>query len=359
MEKATLDTAIATPKRRRNTGGSVTLHKVAELAGVHPMTVSRALQGSEKVALPTRENIQRIARELNYTPNLAARALVMGKTNTIAVLTGSINEHYYANLLHLLEIELAKSDYKLLFLRSRDLNRDLLSVINANAVDGIISVDALPQIRDLIASQDAVLPPRVYAGVGIHHWTAAESADVVEVDLSQGVRDAIQAMLDGGCRRIAYLTPWQLELRFDARARVYGITLNEAGLAPEIINLEIGNATSDHELVRSRLSEYLKAYGCPDGIFCQNDEMAIAAYRALRDLKLRVPEDVQLVGCDGLPYTNYFDPPISTIVQPAEEMCRLAWQFLQRRISDGSIPRQQVTLQAHLAVRASLKIGQG
>lgn len=318
------------------------------------MTVSRALKGSETVAEATRENILRVAKELNYTPNLAARALVMGRTETIAVVTGPVSEHYYAHLLYLLEGELTASNYKMLFLRSRDINQDLFSFVDANAVDGVIAIDAYFNIRDIVQSQSTFIPPCVYAGVPHPSWST--SVDTINIDLSEGIREAIHAMLDSGCRRVAYLVSNHgMASKTEIRPRVYEATLEAAGHARELINLDIGSNTYVHDLVRSRLVEYIRAHGCPDGLLCQNDEMAIAAYRALRDLKLRVPDDVQLVGCDGLAYMEYFDPQLSTIVQPAEQMCALAWQFLQQRMNDAYAPRQQATLTAHLRVRPSLK----
>src|SRR5688500_18945792 len=80
-----------------------TMQDIADAAGVHLMTVSDALHGTRRVAPATRERVRQIAKELNYMPNFTARALATGKTKTIAVLSGTINEPYYANVVHLLE----------------------------------------------------------------------------------------------------------------------------------------------------------------------------------------------------------------------------------------------------------------
>jgi DNA-binding LacI/PurR family transcriptional regulator len=336
---------------------AVTLQDVAELAGVHPMTVSNALKGTGRVSAATRANIQRIAEDLNYTPNAAARALVTGKTGSIAVVTGPVSEHFYAHLLHLLEIELSASNYKMLFLRSRDLNRDLMSTVRNSAVDGVLVIDAFLTISSLVQPDTGRIPPYVYAGVLDPHVASTLPLDSIKMDLSQGVYDAVRAMVDSGCRRIAYLVSNQgMAQLSEVRPRVYEETMEEADLTREIINLEIGSDTSTRDLVRRRLTDYIVSHGCPEGLLCQNDEMAIAAYRALRDLGLKIPEDVQLVGCDGLLDMEYFDPQLSTIVQPVEQMCALAWQFLQNRMADSNLPRQQATLEAHFKARPSVKM---
>lgn len=101
------------------------------------------------------------------------------------------------------------------------------------------------------------------------------------------------------------------------------------------------------------LKDYIARRGAPDGLFCFNDDMAIGAFRALRDLGLRIPDDVALVGCDGIEDAAYLDPPLTTIVQPLEEMCATAWQFLERRLLQPLLPLQQVTLEPSLEIRGS------
>lgn len=95
--------------------------------------------------------------------------------------------------------------------------------------------------------------------------------------------------------------------------------------------------------------------GCPDGLFCTNDEAAIHVYAALQALGKRIPEDVMLFGCDGMPYMACFAPPLSSIAPPLEEIAALAWQFLRARIEKPDLPLQQATLDARLIVRRSLE----
>ncbi|RYG70909.1 LacI family transcriptional regulator [bacterium] len=346
---------MKTAKSRPN-ARIATLSQVAKKAGVHPVTASRALQNDERVALATREEIQRIAREMNYTPSSAARALVMGRTETIAVATGSISEHYYANILHLMEAELTASNYKMLMLRSRDIESDLLSIVSTNAVDGVIAIDAFPSISDLVRSNNHRMLPCVYVGYANPDWEELSSiVDTVKVDLAPAVRQAVQIMLDEGCKRIAYVAgDGNMASEAEVRSGVYQKMMGASGHCSEVLNLEINTYTSNHHVVRDRFKAYVRRHGHPDGILCQNDEVAISVYRALLDLGLRIPQDVRLVGCDGLDYMDYFDPPLSTIVQPAQEMCALAWRFLRRRIENPSLPHQLATLRAALKIRPSL-----
>ncbi|RYG64705.1 LacI family transcriptional regulator, partial [bacterium] len=125
---------ITAPEQKRR----VTLQDVARVAGVNVSTVSDALKGTGRVSEATREKVRQIAAESNYIPNLAARALVTGRTGTIAVVCGDLNEYYYANVVYLLEKLLTAQGYKMMLLRTRREVHDLVTTAEASAVDGVI-----------------------------------------------------------------------------------------------------------------------------------------------------------------------------------------------------------------------------
>ena len=339
----------------------VTLKDIAEVAGVHVMTVSDALNDTRSVAPATREKVKRIAREMNYIPNSAARALATGRTGIIAVLSGAMNEPYYGGMAHLIEKHLNSADYKLLLLRTPHEVKDLVSATGNAAVDGAIAIDMYHLVKEF-RSRSAV--PCVSIGT-----YAPPFVDHVVIDLRAGVEEAVRLMVSAGRRRIAYLvTREHMALPSEARAGAYlGVleaggtgpeargaaylgVLDAAGLEPEIINVD----TDEFGVARLRFQEYIERRGCPDALLCQNDETAMIAYRVLRDCGYTIPDDVLLVGCDGDRHMEYFDPPLSTIVQPVEEVCQAAWQILQRRMADPSLPRQQATFQGKLVIRPSL-----
>ena len=346
----------STPSVRRRKNESVTLQDVAERAGVHVMTVSHALKGTGRMTAATRESICRIAGELNYKPNRAARSLVTGRTGAVAVVTGPVSEHFYAHVVHLLERELSNSQIQMIFACSSNPEYEMEFLIQSGMVDGLIAIDAFSELRALSSKPRAILPC-VYAGVLHPELAPALSVDSIAVDLSGAAQSAVQALLDAGCERIAYLVSNEgMAQSEDVRARIYQATLESAGRRLEIINVDIGTDTSRRDLTRTRLVEHLGKHRAPDGLLCQNDEMAIAAYRALLDVGLRVPDDVRLIGCDGLADLDYFDPPLATLVQPVEAMCALAWKFLQKRLAQPDAPLQSAVLHAQLQTRASLAL---
>ena len=327
----------------------VTLQDVAKAADLHVMTVSNALSGSRSVAPATRERVQQIARELNYVPNSAAQALATGRTGLVAVMCGSLHEWYYAQMFASLERVLYAERYKVFFLRRPFELKEFLETTGDAAIDGAIAIDMHSGIdaEALVTSlRNRPLVPCV--SIGTYSWALIDS---VVIDLSVGVRGAVNVMVAAGRQRIAYLvTTQQMSLPIETRTGAYIASVERAGFQPEIINADTNVLTQ----VGPELMAYIQQHGCPDALLCQNDEVAMTAYRVLRDLGRRVPEDVMLVGCDGQLHMKYFDPPLSTVVQPVEESCRVAWSFLKKRMANPTLPHQRVVLEGELVLRESL-----
>lgn len=321
----------------------VTLQDVARAAGVNMTTASDALKGTGRVSQKTREKVQRVAAEQNYIPNFAARALATGRTKTVVMTGGTLREYYYVNIAYSLENEMAADGYKLMLIRTSHEVRESVIATQSFAVDGIIAVDKY----QLVDAYQGSRPSRPCVFIGTY---TPELVDCVTIDLSAGVREAITHMMDAGCKRIAYVATSDIMAWTDeVRSRTYLATLQAAGRQSEIINLR-----ANIETVTNRFKAHISEHGCPDALLCQNDDTAISVYRALMDLGYHVPRDVLLVGCDGLRHMECFETPLSTIVQPIEEVCALAWQFLKNRIANPALPPQQASLEAHLAVRESL-----
>lgn len=332
---------------------TVTLKDIAKVAGVTSMTVSRVMKGEGYVAPATRETVLRIAKELNYSANLAGRALKTGRTGAIAIISGDLTQPYCANIVCLLEAQLTASGYQMRLLHTRGELRDLINATNATAVDGVIIAGLHDLVEEFRALDRHIMQPCIYMGI-----TKSSSGDYIYSNLSPAVEEAVELMVAAGRQRIAYVgvgVVGETLSVFDTevRTRAYLSVMNREGRVPELIGASPTYDVSGLERVRI-LKEYFQEHGCPDGLLCVNDDIAIQTYRALMDLGYRIPQDVLLVGCDGLPIMEYFEPPLSTIAQPMEEICARAWQFLQARIANPDIPLQTTSFDAKLVVRRSL-----
>jgi len=312
--------------------------------------VSRILNGvNVSIAPETRKRVSQIALDMGYHPNRAARALTTGRTQTLALWSVNMRSLYSAHVIDYTRQETAKHGYDLMisgaqFQEGRTLDTSRLL---SWPIDGILAVD-LPR-GTIPGLENGLLWGKAFANMGAYVMTVS---DYVHMDFTLQVIEAVRHLYTVGCRRIAYLVPnwfeWYVECN-DARYNAYNTVMAEIGQEPEYIITD----DESRENVAGPLKAHIERYGAPDGLFCFNDTMAIAAFRALRDIGRRIPEDVALVGCDGIEETEYTDPRLTTIVQPLQEMCATAWMFLEQRIREPSLPIRQVTLQPRLEVRAS------
>lgn len=131
----------------------------------------------------------------------------------------------------------------------------------------------------------------------------------------------------------------------------YVKAMREAGLDLEFIYYPLSE--EQRAITRQLIQDYVQMEGIPEAIFCHSDDVVLGIYRGLCDLKIQVPSQVALVGCDGITDTEYLEVPLTTLVQPVTEMCTTAWRFLQQRLESPSIALQHAVLETRLAIRDS------
>lgn len=335
---------------------NVTMSQIAEAAKVSQSTVSFVLNGRQRaggsISESTAQRVRQVAQELGYRPNRTARALATGKSNLIGLGMWNLERAHYASVTKCVQEELESSQKHLLIscLKSQRSEDDphLLESIFPWPLDGVITLQAdrvLERHWEKFRSWPA---PIVNMGRPL---LPLENIDSVEVNLEIGVREAIEHLLKIGCRRIAFATPKKAIRKMEFRTRAYADALGQARIPTEYISLT--NYDQSRKDARVEVQEYVQKHGCPDGILCFNDEVAIGCYRALRDLGIDIPQQVAIVGCDGIEEIEYLDCPITTIVQPVKEMCHIAWQLLQERSKNPDRPFQQKVLLPQLAMRES------
>ncbi|MCS6829814.1 MAG: LacI family transcriptional regulator [bacterium] len=323
---------------------SVTIKQIAKYVGVSPATVSRVLsgRGAHLISEATRQRVWQAAQELGYQPNLAARSLVTGRTGIVALWMHELFTSFHARVVQLVEDHLHQRGYDTLIRCVSRLPKAAWHGLGR--VDGILAHEGATYLSDAWRPLQRRGVPLVSMGA----YALAET-DHVRIDLYRGATQAVQHLLEAGCRRIAYLVNAEARYVGEPRRDGYDRTLSAAGLTPEYIVATDQSRAASSLAVRCHMQER----GLPDGIFCHNDEMAIGAYHGLRLRGVRIPDDVALVGCDGIEDTEYLDVPLTTIRQPLEEMCQLAVEFLKKRIAEPHAERQSALLQPVLVIRAS------
>lgn len=339
---------------------TVTIVDIAHRLGLSDSTVSRVLNNRENrfISEATKKKVLAAAREMGYRPNKLASSLVTGRSHTIAFWVSRARTHYYTEVQYRLQDRLRRDGYDLVIDPLKSRKNDRMEDITEPALqwpyDGIIACDPpfYPE-KDLVDSTYRNIP---VVSLGAFYW---KSVDHVGADLQQGTEKALFHMLVS--LNFLHLKP---RIAFVAvpdhasdepRYCAYVKMMKQRELPLEFIDIPDFKRSE----VRTAIKKYINQNGCPSGLLCFNDNVAIGVHRGLRDLGLQMPRDVVLVGCDGIEDTQYHDPEISTIDMNLDPMCEFAWTFLLRRIQEPGLPQQKRVMLPQLIIRESSDFKKG
>ena len=314
---------------------------VARQANVSGWTVSQVLNTKSEYPITedARLRVLAAAKELGYRPNHMARALVTGNVGLISLWMRRMSPYYLLVAKHVQQ-QLRPQGLPMLITEIDEAVKDVTEP--SWAVDGIIAVEFPEYIQAFLASHPHLAVPFVSIGVGYN-----EDSDYVGIDPKPGVEEAMAHLLSLGCRRIVFALEHDFLPYGEVRFEAYTASMCAAGLKPEYL-FALSRAEA-----RQEIQAWIARNGCPDAVFGHNDDLALGIYRGLLDLGVQVPDEVMVVGFDGIEETEYLECPMTTVVQPVETMCVLAWEYLQRRIADPHTPPQQTVLQTYLTIRDS------
>jgi DNA-binding LacI/PurR family transcriptional regulator len=330
-----------------------TIKDVAARAGVSRQTVSRVLNDRPDVAPETRARVLGAIADLNYRPNLAARSMVVGRSCSLGCISPSLTDHTFASMIESAQAEARRQGYFMLT-GSAPAVADvgpLLEEMLRRQVDGLLAIDPCADDRH------RVLYPLIRRGVPLVYLSSApcnERVSLIRCDDEDAGYQATRYLLDLGHRAIAtILGPDHEKCTFD-RLEGYQRALVQAGLEPERTLAVPGDWSAASGL---QAAQQLLEAGRPfTAIFCQNDQMAVGAIRALREAGRQVPGHVSVIGFDDIPLASFFDPPLTTIRQPMEEFGRQAAGVLIKTIDDPARPPEQILLPGELVIRASCSL---
>ena len=298
---------------------NVTIGIVAKMAGVSLSTVSRILNGTAVVSDLKKQAVDKAIATLGYVPNPVARGLAGGRTLSIGVITQAMETPFYGAALRGVEEELARDGYSPLFLSGHGNTTEearCIDVLRSRRVDGIIVLNG--RLSDQALSSCARDLPVVVTRRSLK----APGLFALDFDNFEGGRLATHHLLTLGHRHIAFIAGNPEDADGNDRLRGYRSTLEAAGIAYDPALVVIGKFTEGSGLMAvEHLIERGRRF---TAIFAANDQMALGAAHALRRRRMRVPDDVSLVGFDDLPTSLYMNPPLSTVHQPAHEIGRLA-----------------------------------
>lgn len=331
----------------------VTIKDIAKALSVSPSTVSRALKDHPDISPETKKAVNDLAKELNYHPNMVALGLRKNKTFTIGIIVPELVHFFFSTVVSGIEDIAYSKGYNVIICQSKEsYDRE---VIDARAltnmrVDGLlVSISKETTIYDHFQEiiEDEI--PLVLFDRVTHQLNTSK----VVCDDYNGAYTAVQHLIDLGRKEIVHIAGPENLLISRERLRGYRDALEKNGIAVnKVLIMEGGEG--DYQSIKDRTTEFIKSGQKFDGIFGNNDMAALGAMLAIKDVGLKIPEDVAIVGYSDWQFSSLVQPQLTTVSQSGFEMGQEAAKILIEQIeSKEPMPPQIKTIKTKLIKRES------
>ena len=330
------------------------LKDIAQDLGLSVVTVSKVLRDHPDIGEETRKRVLKRMKELNYQPNLAARSLITGQTWTIGLVVPDLLHPFFAQIATAISQEVRAKGYSLFLSSSEDdaeLEEQEISQLLARRVD-VLLIASAQMTGERFNRVEAQKTPYILLD---RQFTEFESNFVGVDDQAVGMI-ATKHLIEQGCTRIAHIRGPEIST---AIGRLEGY---KQALAANKMTLHAGHVvnvgtSADHAgeqagyaVTKKLIAEKIR----PDGIFCFNDPIAIGTMRAILDSGLRVPEDIAVVGCGNLSYSDFLRVPLTSVDQNSAMIGKIAAELaLKIAHSKTPVKAKSTLVPPQLVVRAS------
>ncbi len=313
------------------------LEDIAIIMGVSKTLVSLVLNGhgdKNGIKKETQEKVIALCKELDYKPNQMARSLRLGKTHTIGLIVADISNSFYAKMARNIEDYCNKYGYNLIICSSdeKDVKEaSIIKMLKEKQVDGIILSSTLIDNTEIVALKKENFP---FVLVD-RYFPEIPDTNYVVIDNYHGAINAVNHFIKLGHKNIAMLSisPAHITSVKD-RNRGYSDALKKAGINYDHYlhcQIPFENIEQGVELEIKKLLTYQQKV---TAIFAVNQNIAIAAIKALAKLNIHIPEEISLISFDDLPFFEIMNPTITAVAQPLDLICMNAVKILMNEIND-------------------------
>jgi len=329
------------------------LKDIAKDLNLSVVTISKVLRDHPDISHDTRQRVLKRMKELNYRPNLAARALVTGRSYIAGLVVPDLVHPFFGQVAKGLSQGLRKKGYSLVLSSSEDdpeLERQEIELLLARRVDVLIVASAQSSLESFQRLTESKVPY-----VLIDRRFEGLTANFVGVDDAAVGALATAHLIDVGCRRIAHIGGPNVSTALGRRDG-YLRALADRGMtaAPELMEMRgQGDEAGDANGYRA-MRRLLALDAPPDGVFCFNDPTAMGAMKAVLEAGKRVPEDVAIAGCGNVAYSDFLRIPLTSVDQQSDSIGERTARMAMALLENGASSRAKtVLLEPQLVVRAS------
>lgn len=325
----------------------VTIKDIAQIAGVSPSTVSRALNDSPLIREETKARIREIAAALGYERNELARGLVKGASGALGLLVPDITNPFFAEITKGVEEVARERGFGVVLCTTENepaREEEYIKLLRRKRVDGLVIATATLDDPHLLELQRFRIP-----FVLVSRLAEKVEAPFVVVDDRKGGRLAVEHLVSLGHKKIGFIGgPANVHSSLE-RMQAYREVLAEYKLP--FYRKWVTFASFTQEAGRTIGKVMLSAKDRPTAIFAANDLIALGVMEAAEDLGLRIPEDLSLVGYNNIAYAALPRIQLTTVAQPMREMGRIAAEFVIDVLEGKREPRLSLRLEPTLIIR--------
>jgi LacI family transcriptional regulator len=331
----------------------VRLKDIARDLGLSIVTISKVLRNHPDIAEETRARVLKRVKELNYHPNLAARALITGHSFALGLIVPDLLHPFFAEIAQVISASVREQGYSLVISSSDEdarLERREIEHMMARHVDCLLIASAQWSVESFREIEMQKIPyillDRQFSGL---------AANFVGVDDYTVGLLATRHLIEQGCRHIAHIRGPEVSTAL-GRHNGYRQALQEAHITavPEdVVSLGTSGDSRGESGGYEAALKLLKNPVRPDGIFCFNDPSALGVMRALLDAGLRIPEDVAVIGCGNISYSDFLRVPLSSVDQNSKQIGSEAAQLALLLASQEDTRPSRRIIAPSLAIRAS------
>lgn len=325
-----------------------TIAEVAKKAGVSTATASRALSGKPNVSPDAKTKVVAAAKSLNYTPNAAAKSLRMSRSSLLGLIVPDIENPFYSTLAGNVEKHAREAGYNIILCNtgfSGEVEKEYLELLVGRQVDGLLICRTDSRATPPKDPESKVLPVVI-----MDRASENEKESYITVDNVSVGALAAKHLLDLGHRHFACLTEHidhsTVKIRVDEFARLVGKGLPAERIVTTTEGF-IGAKKATKRILASKSKER------PTAFYCTNDMLALGVMQAAYESGLKIPDDVSVVGTDGIFQGEFFSQPLTTIYQPFNEIARLAVKTLLDLIENQTPHSVGLMVKPKLIARSS------
>lgn len=328
-----------------------TIKDVANLAGVHPSTVSRVINDDSRISEKTKNKVLLIIKKLGYTPNAIARGLKIKRTYTLGMLIPDITNPFFAEIARGVEDAANANGFNIILCNTDDKlkkERIYLEILKGKRVDGLILGTAHIRDKSILELEKKKFPYILLS----RNIEGLDKNCVIVDDVAGGIM-VTEYLIKLGHRRIAHITGPPTVRAANNRLEGYKFALEKHQIEyhEELVKEGDFRIKGGYQVMK----RFLKLAEPPTAIFAANDLLALGAMQAIQKEKYHIPEDFCIIGFDDIRLASFVYPPLTTIRQPMLEMGALAVKMLLKIIEEGEFNQRKIVLKSKLIIRESCR----